>query len=57
MGIAGCRSEDWQCNSGTKGMAKAMEKVRLLEERGANLAAQADKAEALHSSEGDPMTR
>ena len=38
-------------------MAKAMEEVRLLEERGAALAAQADEAEALHSSEGDPMTR
>ena len=44
-------------NAGTKGTAKALEEIKLLEERGAALAAMADEAEALHSSAGDPMTR
>ena len=43
--------------AGTKGTAKALEEIQLLEERGAALAAEADEAEALHSSAGDPMTR
>ena len=44
-------------DAGTKGTAKALEEIQLLEERGAALAAEADEAEALHSSAGDPMTR
>lgn len=38
-------------------MAKTLEEIELLEERSAALAAEADAAEALHSSEGDVMTR
>ena len=44
-------------SAGTKGTAKTLEEIQLLEERGAALAAEADEAEALHSSAGDPMTR
>ena len=44
-------------DAGTKGTAKALEEIQMLEERGAALAAEADEAEALHSSAGDPMTR
>ena len=44
-------------DAGTKGTAKALEEIQLLEERGAALAAEADEAEALHTSTGDPMTR
>ena len=46
-----------QLGAGTKGTARALEEIQLLEERGAALAAEADEAEALHSSAGDPMTR
>ena len=48
---------DLRLGAGTKGTAKALEEIKLLEERGAALAAQADEAEALHSSAGDVMTR
>lgn len=43
--------------TGTKGMAKSLEEIKLLEERAAALAAEADEAEADHVSEGDVMTR
>ena len=38
-------------------MAKSLEEIKLLEERAAVLAAEADEAEANHVSEGDVMTR
>ena len=38
-------------------MAKSLEEIKLLEERAAALAAEADEAEALYISEGDVMNR
>lgn len=51
-----CKQE-CQHDAGTKGTAKALDEIKLLEERGAALAAEADEVEALHASEGDVMTR
>lgn len=51
-----CKQE-YRHDAGTKGMTKALDEIKLLEERGAALAVEADEAEALHASEGDVMTR